>query len=196
VAAIDRMPVGLQRSASSELLDDAKLTISPATSLARSVNRFRAAVHLVPPAGNASYTLTSNKAPLPVTIANPLDVAVQVRVQVRAEDDRPGFETETVPVNVAAGSTQQVRVPTRIDRPGRIKVLVTVSTLNGMSVGGDPVHLSVRNTALGAVGVAITTIAAIILAIALLVRGIRAVRWRVRRNSSGPQPPVTDPLAP
>ena len=196
VSAIDRIPVGLQRSASSGLLHETKLSISQATSLARSVNRYRAAVHLVPPAGNASYTLTSNEAPLPVTIANPLDVAAQVRVQVRAENNRPGFPTETVDVKVPAGSTQQVRIPTRIDITGRINVLVTVSTLNGMSVGGEPVHLSVRNTVLGPVGVAITTIAAIILAIALLVRGIRAVRWRVRGKGGGPQPPVTDPLAP
>jgi hypothetical protein len=196
VATIDRIPLGLQRTASSDLLTNPKLIVTHATGLARTVNRFRAAVHLVPPAGNASYTLTSNEAPLPVTVANPLDVAAQVRVQVRAADNRPGFRTETVTVDVPAGSTQQVRVPTRIDFTGRINVVVTLSTLNGMSVGGGRLPLSVRNTALGKVGVAITTIAAIVLAIALLFRGIRGLRWRMRRNASGPAPPVTDPLAP
>lgn len=196
IAAIDRLPVGLQRSASSALLGYPRRTLADATSLARIVNRIRAAVHLVPPAGNASYTLTSNDAPLPVTVSNPLDVTAQVRVQVRAQDNRPGFRTESLDVKIAAGSTQQVRVPTRIDLTGRINVLVTLSTPNGMSVGGEPLRVSVRNTALGTVGVAITTIAAIVLAIALLFRAFRAVRWRVRRDDSGPQPPVTDPLAP
>jgi hypothetical protein len=92
-------------------------------------------------------------------------------------------------------------VPTRIGLTGRINVLVTLSTPKpphgyAMSIGGDPLHLSVRNTALGPVGVAITTIAAIVLAIALLFRAIRALRWRMRRKTSGPAPPVTDPLAP
>jgi Na+-driven multidrug efflux pump len=65
-----------------------------------------------------------------------------------------------------------------------------------MSVGADPVQLSVRNTALGTVGVAITTIAAIVLGIALLFRAVRALKWRMRRRAAGPRPPVTDPLAP
>ncbi len=66
------------------------------------------AVHLVPPAGNASYTLTSNEAPLPVTITNPLDVTAQVRVQVQAEDNRPGFEPRRSTSRCRPAATQQV----------------------------------------------------------------------------------------
>jgi hypothetical protein len=177
VLAIDKIPVGAQRTASAELLGDPRRMVTQAAKLAAILTRFRTAVHLVAPAGNASYTLTSNSAPLPVTIVNPLDVTAQVQVHVDAQDNRPGLDPQTLDVDVPANSTQQVRVPTRINITGRINVVVSLTTPSGMSVGGEPLVLSVRNTA-------------------LVFRAVRAVRWRLRRRGVGPQPPVTDPLAP
>jgi hypothetical protein len=196
VATVQRLPVSIQRTASTELLGDPGTVLASAQQLAETVDRLRAGVRLVQPRGNGSYTLTSNDAPLPVTVTNTLDVPVNISVHVAAAGNLPGFESRSIDVLLRANSTQQLRVPTRIDLTGRIRVEVTLSTRDGLPVGDGPLELSVRNTALGTVGVAITAIAAIVLGLALLIRAVRAVRWRQRRRRQGPQPPVTDPLAP
>lgn len=63
-----------------------------------------------------------------------------------------------------------------------------------MTLGDGNLRLSVRNTALGTIGITITTVASIVLALALLFRLYRAIRWRRRR---GETPPADlDPLSP
>ena len=129
VATVGRMPEAVQRVASNGLLDVPETSSIQAASLARFVERVRSGVHLVRPAGNGSYTLTSSSAPLPVTVTNDLDTDVRVRISVTAEDNRPGFEAQSVTVTLPANTTQQERVPTRIQLTGRINVVVSLTTM-------------------------------------------------------------------
>ncbi len=191
---IDALPAGTQRAASAELLSEPQRSVTDATTLADQVQALRERdVVLVKPA-NGSYTLTSTNSSLPVTVRNTLAVPVQVVVTVTPVNGVPGFRATPERVTLDPASTVQVRIATHVERTGRLDVTLGLTTPNSMPLG-LPVQVSVRSTALGTIGIAITTGAAIVLVLALLLRGLRALRWR-RRRKAGLRPPVTDPLAP
>lgn len=137
-------------------------------------------VHIVKPTSN-SYTLASNNAPLPITVTNDLPYAVHVRIQVGTI--LPGFTTQDVGLqSIEANQTRTINIPATTERSGRIQIVAVLHAPNRAPLG-DPVIMTVRSTALGLLGVVITVVAGVVLALALLVRVLRRLR---RRRMPGP----------
>jgi len=175
---IGSLPTAVQLAACSSLVPDA----SYATQLGAVVFKLRNGVHLVTPA-TSRYTLTSTNSSIPITVANSLSVAARVNITAFAVGGVSGFSATPILSRViAAQHTVQVRLPTHFDRTGRIEINVYLSTPSDLPLG-DPITLSVRSTALGTVGVVITAVAGFVLVAALLVRAMRRLRERSRRES-------------
>lgn len=154
-------------------------------------------VRIVQPA-QAAYQLASSNAPIPVTVENTLPVPVQVRIQVAAAPGERGFNTSSVAVQTIAAATrggpvrQQVPVPTRLDRNGRFKIVVSLRTPQGAPLGPE-LMLRVSSTALGGIALWITGTAFTILLIALAVRWARRIR---HRHDHPPVPTLRPPADP
>jgi uncharacterized protein DUF6049 len=143
---------------------------------------------------SGSYTLASDNSPLPITVENDLDYPVHVTVRVDAANGLLGFTARPNGTEVEAHQKATIHLPTNIDRSGRIKVEASLWTPDGVRLG-DPVSLTVRSTALGAVGVIITIGAGAVLVLALLIRFGRQLRRRQHRVRT-PRGPRWDPDAP
>ncbi|GAB2480909.1 DUF6049 family protein [Jatrophihabitans fulvus] len=154
-----------------------------ATGVARYITGLLTSVRIVRPS-SGTYTLGSEESRLPITVENDSSYTVQVQVLVRSQDDLPGYsmtespETQQIPPN----SKLTVRVPSRLDRTGRIPIEAQLLTSTGAALG-DEVPLYVRGTVFGTVGVIITVVSGGVLALALLVRFARRVR-RLRRQAA------------
>jgi hypothetical protein len=173
----------VQRSVSSAWRDSPQRSAQIASAIRSRVTKLLDGVHLVRPS-TGSYTFGSADSPLPVTIANTLNVTVSVRLSVSTVGGVLGFSADDVGAQtIAPHSKLPLHVPAHIDPVRRIKV--NVQLLNGDGgVVGNPLVLSVRSTALGTIGKIITFGAAAVLAAALLLRGAR--RLRRRRPAAGP----------
>lgn len=185
------LPAAVQRTASSGLVGHSRLSIAESQALVTQIRGLLAGVSLVEPA-NGTYTVTANDSSVPVTIKNSNAVAVRVRVRAHAANGLPGFTADRIAVRqIPAGSSEQVNLPTHVARTGRIEVAVQLSTPRGLPLGA-PLPLTLRSTALGTIGVVITTAAGIVLFVALLLRAIGYVR---RRNQPREHPRVPDDIA-
>jgi hypothetical protein len=182
-AELGTLPQAMQLAASSSLSSDPTLSGLYATQLRNQVNAIRTAVRLITPRSER-YTLTSNNSPLPISITNRLTVPVFVDIDCAAVGGILGFSADPVHNHqIGPGQTVQVPVPTHFARTGNIEVQVSLSTPNQLPLG-QPIQLKVRSTALGTIGVVITTVAAVVLLVALLVRVIRRVRARDPKTST------------
>ena len=172
----------VQRSESSAWRDSPQRSAQIASAIRTRLSKLLDGVHLVRPS-TGSYTFGSADSPLPVTIANNLDVTVSVRLSVSTVGGVLGFSADDVGAQtIAPHSKLPLHVPAHIDPVRRIKV--NVQLLNGAGDAvGNPLVLSVRSTALGTIGKIITFGAAAVLAAALLLRGAR--RLRRRRRAAG-----------
>ena len=190
---LEELPAGLQRAESAEWADTPATGAKIATSLQSQVQGFLGGVRLIHPT-TGTYTLGSSDSPLPVTIENTLDVPVFVRLHVAAVGGLPGFSAGDVGVQqVGPGSRLAVRIPAHVDRAGRIRVRVELTTPGGQRLG-TPLELSVRTTAFGEIGKIITFVAGGILALALLIRLLRALRrWR-HHGGGEPAAPAPRPV--
>ncbi|MDT4914448.1 MAG: hypothetical protein QOC66_3576 [Pseudonocardiales bacterium] len=147
-------------------------------------------VQIVRPSSGA-YTLASNTSPLPITVDNKLPYPVTVRLTVTTDvNGLPGFSTTDIGLQtVDSNQKRTLNVPTKTERSGRIKVHALLLTPNRVPLG-ESVPLTIRSTALGAIGVIITIAAGVVLALALLIRFGRRLR-KSRRSS----PPSADAAA-
>lgn len=172
----------VQRSESSAWRDSPQRSAQIAATIRTRLSTLLDGVHLVRPS-TGSYTFGSADAPLPVTIANTLDVTVSVRLAIGTVGGVLGFTADDVgEQKIAPHSKLPLHVPAHIDPVRRIKV--NVQLLNGQGqLVGSPLVLSVRSTALGTIGKIIMFGAAAVLAAALLVRAAR--RLRHRRTAAG-----------
>ncbi|MHA3704873.1 DUF6049 family protein [Jatrophihabitans sp. YIM 134969] len=139
------------------------------------------------------YSLASADAPLLLTVANNLAVAVRVRVDVTPLGRTTGFQAGNQQfVELGPRTRQTVQVPTRVTRSGRFEAAVSLRTRDGTMIG-SPATITVNSTAVGAVGQIVTYSAGALLFLALLVRGVRRLFTRSRAGSDGTGP---DPLRP
>ncbi|MDQ6937661.1 MAG: hypothetical protein M3140_08120, partial [Actinomycetota bacterium] len=110
---------------------------------------------------NASYTLASNSSPLFIIVENRLTVAVRVRLQIRTTPGQQGLHIGSVPAvtlppaSLTAPIRRQIKVPTRVDRTGRFRITVALTTPRGAPISAA-VPFRVRSTAIGAVALWIT----------------------------------------
>lgn len=189
-AVLDPLPEAIQRLESISWRSDPVGAATLATAVTATIESMSDGVHLVTPS-QGSYTLASSTSPLPITVANELDFAVQVQVRVRTVNGLAGLTAEPTTEQVAPHSRVTVRVPTHVERSGRLEVVAELVTSGNVQLG-PPVYLSVRSTALGTIGVIITAVAAVTLALALLVRLWLRLR---RRRRQPPQEATSIPAA-
>lgn len=113
-----------------------------------------AAVTIVNPGG--SYTLATERSPLPLALRNDLAVPIRVRLQV---DAPPGMTvTDLGEIELPPGYLP-LRVPLEVHFTQRVAVDVSLRTPDGLALG-EPVRFSVHSNAYGKVLFAITLTAA------------------------------------
>ena len=155
--------------------------------LSAAVSGLQSRVFIVPPSTSSrTYTLASSSSPLVLTVANTLDVAVEVRVKVQARGGSAGFRAKEVRLTVQPGDRPTVKVPAHVDRSGVFSVVATISTAGGQPLGTS-VQLKVRSTAYGVITLAITGGA---FGLLLLLVGRRLYR---RIRAARQPPPPRDP---
>ncbi len=179
-------PAAIQRSECTSLISDPTVAFSMAHRLQQIIHRTRRAVYIVPPSVG-TYTLTSKNSQLPITVVNKLNADVDVEISLQTVDGESGLTAKSFEQTIKANSKEQVKLATHVDRVGLIKVNVSISTTGGLSLG-TTIHLSVRSTALGTIGVIITVLAGILLVVAVAIRQIRRLRNRTPREPEEPTP--------
>jgi hypothetical protein len=133
------------------------------------------AVTIVNPGG--SYTLATERSPLPLALRNDLPVPIRVRLQVNAP---PGMiVTDPGEIELPPGYLP-IKVPIEVHFTQRVAVDVALMTPDGLALG-EPVRLSVHSNAYGKVLFLITLAAGAVL---VLLAGRRL--WHRFRGQPDP----------
>jgi hypothetical protein len=103
------------------------------------------AVTIVNPGG--SYTLATERSPLPLALRNDLAVPIRVRLQV---DAPPGMTVTDIGEQELPPGYLPIRVPIEVHFTQRVAVDVALHTPDGLALG-EPVRLSVHSNAYGKV---------------------------------------------
>ena len=129
--------------------------------VSRTVNDLFNAVTIVNPGG--SYTLATERSPLPLALRNNLPVPIRVRLQV---DAPPGMTvTDLGEIQLPPGYLP-LQVPIEVHFTQRVAVDVSLRTADGLPLG-EPVRLSVHSNAYGKVLFFLTlSVGAILVALA------------------------------
>lgn len=128
------------------------------TTVGRTVEDLFNAVTIVNPGG--SYTLATERSPLPLALRNNLPVPIRVRLEV---DAPPGMSvTDMGDIELPPGYLP-LRVPIEVHFTQRVAVDVALRTADGLALG-EPVRLSVHSNAYGKVLFFITLTGGVILA--------------------------------
>ncbi len=115
------------------------------TTVGRTVDDLFNAVTIVNPGG--SYTLATERSPLPLALRNDLPVPIRVRLDV---DAPPGMTvTDLGEIELPPGYLP-LRVPIEVHFTQRVAVDVALRTADGLPLG-EPVRLSVHSNAYGQV---------------------------------------------
>jgi hypothetical protein len=127
----------------------------------KAIDDMYAGVTIVNPGG--SYTLATERSPLPLVLRNDLAVPIRVRLEV---DAPPGMSVSDVGEIELPPGYLPVRVPIEVHFNQRVAVDVALRTPAGLPLG-EPVRLSVHANAYGKVLFALTlTAAAVLVALA------------------------------
>ena len=129
------------------------------TTVGRTVDDLFYAVSIVNPGG--SYTLATERSPLPLALRNNLPVPIRVRLDV---DAPPGMTVTDMGEIVLPPGFLPLKVPIEVHFTQRVAVDVALRTANGLSLG-EPVRLSVHSNAYGKVLFFITLTGGAILAL-------------------------------
>jgi hypothetical protein len=155
------------------------------STVSRTVADLFGAVTVVNPGG--SYTLATERSPLPLALRNDLPVPIRVRLHIAAP---PGMTvTDPGEIELPPGFLP-LRVPIEVHFTQRFAVDVSLSTAEGLSLG-DPVRLSVHSNAYGKVLFFITLTGGAILA--LLVGRRLWHRFRGEPDRADLVPPTRRP---
>lgn len=145
------------------------------TTVGRTVDDVFGAVTIVNPGG--SYTLATERSPLPLALRNDLPVPIRVRLAV---DAPPGMTvTDMGEIELPPGFLP-LRVPIEVHFTQRFAVDVALRTVDGLPLG-EPVRLSVHSNAYGKVLFIITLSAGAVL---VLLAGRRL--WHRFRGQPDP----------
>ncbi|WP_123027539.1 DUF6049 family protein [Mycolicibacterium stellerae] len=131
------------------------------TRTSATVNDLFNAVTIVNPGG--SYTLATERSPLPLALRNDLPVPIRVRLQV---DAPPGMSvTDMGEIELPPGYLP-LQVPIEVHFTQRVAIDVALRTADGLPLG-EPVRLSVHSNAYGQVLFIITlSVGAVLVALA------------------------------
>jgi hypothetical protein len=181
----DPVTEGLLRAGSAvwrgnpQLADLSTAVITARVALLRSLVRV-----LEPP---SPYALGDREAPLPITLANGLPVAMRVRV---ALSDTPGLRTGTIgEQRIPPMGRLQLRVNAQLTRSGQFSVEARLTTLAGSPLG-VPSRLLLRSTAYGTITLWLTGTAGLLLVILAVRRIARRLRGAAstRQTETSPTP--------
>ena len=129
------------------------------TTVGRTVDDLFGAVTIVNPGG--SYTLATERSPLPLALRNDLPVPIRVRLQI---DAPPGMSvTDMGEIQLPPGYLP-LKVPIEVHFTQRVAVDVALRTADGLSLG-EPVRLSVHSNAYGKLLFFITLTGGVVLAL-------------------------------
>ncbi|CAN7693494.1 hypothetical protein LJR080_005782 [Mycolicibacterium frederiksbergense] len=158
------------------------------STVSRTVADLFGAVTVVNPGG--SYTLATERSPLPLALRNDLPVPIRVRLQIAAP---PGMTvTDPGEIELPPGFLP-LRVPIEVHFTQRFAVDVNLSTADGLPLG-DPVRLSVHSNAYGKVLFFITLTGGAILALLVGRRLWHRFRGEPDRADLAPPTRRPDPL--
>jgi hypothetical protein len=113
------------------------------TTVGRTVEDLFNAVSIVNPGG--SYTLATERSPLPLALRNDLPVPIRVRLDI---DAPPGMTVTDLGEIVLPPGYLPLKVPIEVHFTQRVAVDVTLRTADGLPLG-EPVRLSVHSNAYG-----------------------------------------------
>jgi hypothetical protein len=159
-----------------------------AAAVAARVAELRAAVRVVAPP--SAYSLGTEEAPLPVTVANGLPVTMEVRLVIASTS---GLRVAPIPAQrIPPLGRRQVQVNVQVVRAGQFTVEASVRTPNGGTLG-PPSRLQVRSTAYGTITVWLTGSAGVLLIVLAAHRVVRRIRGEASprdRTHPGVGPPA------
>ncbi|MEW5811790.1 MAG: hypothetical protein AB1925_20325 [Actinomycetota bacterium] len=115
------------------------------TTVGDTVEDLFTAVTIVNPGG--SYTLATERSPLPLALRNDLPVPIRVRLQI---DAPPGMSVTDPGEIVLPPGFLPLKVPIEVHFTQRVAVDVSLRTVDGLALG-EPVRLSVHSNAYGKV---------------------------------------------
>ncbi|MGE0214852.1 DUF6049 family protein [Mycolicibacterium sp.] len=149
----------LLRALSLSLPPDARngLAQQRLTTVRRTVDDLFNAVTIVNPGG--SYTLATERSPLPLALRNDLPVPIRVRLDI---DAPPGMTVTDMGEIVLPPGFLPLKVPIEVHFTQRVAVDVALRTVDGLPLG-EPVRLSVHSNAYGQVLFIITLSAGAVL---------------------------------
>jgi hypothetical protein len=188
----DPVTEGLLRACSAVWRGNPDLAGVATSVITQRVSLLRSLVRVLEPP--SPYALGDKGAPLPITLANGLPVAMRVRV---ALSNTPGLRTESIPEQrIPPMGRLQLRVNTQLTRSGQFSVEARLTTLAGSPLG-LPSRLQLRSTAYGTITLWLTGTAGLLLVILAVRRITRRLRGAPvgRRAEASPRPPV-DPARP
>ena len=125
---------------------------------------------------STKFTVTSENEELPITIVNGFDSNVKLKLSIRAINSK----VEVAPVEIielAPKSKQQVLLPIQVLAPGDSRLLAQLTNLDNKPVG-YPVYINLKLSVISPVATWITSGAAVLLFIAILIQSVRRVRRR------------------
>ncbi|WP_041303148.1 DUF6049 family protein [Mycolicibacterium rhodesiae] len=129
------------------------------TTVSHTVDDLFNAVTIVNPGG--SYTLATERSPLPLALRNNLPVPIRVKLDV---DAPPGMSVTDMGEIVLPPGFLPLKVPIEVHFTQRVAVDVALRTADGLPLG-EPVRLSVHSNAYGKVLFFITLTGGVILAL-------------------------------
>ncbi|MBB2989033.1 hypothetical protein FHR72_000490 [Mycolicibacterium iranicum] len=129
------------------------------TTVRRTVEDLFNAVTIVNPGG--SYTLATERSPLPLALRNDLPVPIRVRLDI---DAPPGMSVTDMGEIVLPPGFLPLKVPIEVHFTQRVAVDVALRTADGLPLG-EPVRLSVHSNAYGKVLFFITLTGGAVLAL-------------------------------
>lgn len=191
---------GLVRPVSAAFRGRADDAVAAAALADARIQELRAAVRVVEPP--SPYALGSSNAPLLLTVANGLPIAVRVNVDLSSSG---GLRTDPIPEQVIPPlGRRQVQVNAEVTRSGQFTVDAAVHTPDGGQLGPAS-RLRVRSTGYGTITVWLTGTAGVLLVVLAARRVLRRTRGETDPPTSadpepeqpvpGPEPPVR-PLNP
>lgn len=113
------------------------------TTVGTTVEDLFKAVTIVNPGG--SYTLATERSPLPLALRNDLPVPIRVRLDI---DAPPGMSVTDPGEIVLPPGFLPLKVPIEVHFTQRVAVDVALRTADGLALG-EPVRLSVHSNAYG-----------------------------------------------
>jgi len=120
------------------------------------------------------FTVTSVNQELPITVANNFDAPVKLKLSIRAINSKV-VVAPIEPIQVAGKSKLQVLLPVEVLASGESRLLAQLTNLDNKPVG-YPINITLKLSVISPVATWITSGAAVLLFIALLIQSLRRVR--------------------